>query len=300
MARLSNYARLNETPLTTRASFLEGGYSLYDIKDLQQVTDREEVEVRHYGMYLTPEAILYMLAKQHLVFGLSATVDIVRQVHNFDLDWLREKRILLEVDEEEKAIVHALNQEKAKIRANQVHLNVVQSLDLSDPYQAQLDQLLQAVSTDEDFAEVTASEPIKERVRLFFSALLTIQAQRKQQQQPTAPAHALLFFNTFRQMKFIFDRYPGPDHQLFTVKKRDDHRWFEVYDLEMQNEHSIIVFYNAELAKAVRHSEAAQSAFDRLFLGRAVSDSGHPVSLSRQWHQSAVPSHAREHGRGSA
>jgi len=59
MARLSHYVRIDKKPLTTRESLLEGGYSLYDIKDLQQITDREEVEVHHYGMSLTPEAILY-------------------------------------------------------------------------------------------------------------------------------------------------------------------------------------------------------------------------------------------------
>src|SRR5258708_23642296 len=151
MARLSHYTRIDATPLTTRESVLEGGYSLYDIKDLQQITDREEVEVHHYGMSLTPEAILYALAQHNLVFGLSATVDIPRQVHNFDLDWLRQKGILIVVDEEDRALVRQLNQEKAEARGNSVHLEVLQGLDLTDQHQQQLEQFVQAVSTEEDF-----------------------------------------------------------------------------------------------------------------------------------------------------
>jgi hypothetical protein len=60
---------------TDLGALLERGYSVYDIHDPQQVTDAEEVEVRHYGMHVTPEVILRSLARHNLVFGLSATAD---------------------------------------------------------------------------------------------------------------------------------------------------------------------------------------------------------------------------------
>jgi hypothetical protein len=263
MARLSHYARIDETPLTTRASLLEGGYSLYDIKDLQQITDREEVEVRHYGMSLTPEAILYTLAQHNLVFGLSATIDIPRQVHNFDLDWLEQKQVLIKTDDEDRAIVRQLNLAKADARKNHIHLDVLHGLDPADSYQQRLDQFLQSVSTEEDFGNETGGGHLKQRVRLFFSVLLWI--AKRIEEKPDGDYTSLLFFTSFKQIKFVFDRYPTPDDGLFAITKREETHWFEVYDIFMRERHFTVVFYNAQLSKAVRQSKEAQRAFDSLF-----------------------------------
>ncbi len=83
MALISQFSRSEHEQRTQLGALLDSGYSLYDIEDLQQRTDRAEVEVRHYGMYLTPEMILRALSEHNLVFGLSATADIARHVHNF-------------------------------------------------------------------------------------------------------------------------------------------------------------------------------------------------------------------------
>src|SRR3989440_12946660 len=47
-----------------RGSLLSGGYNLFDISDLQQRTDNEEVEVRFYQMLQTPENLLRALAQK--------------------------------------------------------------------------------------------------------------------------------------------------------------------------------------------------------------------------------------------
>jgi len=302
MARLSSYARIDDAAFTTRESLLEGGYSLYDIKDLQQITDREEVEVHHYGMSLTPEAVLYTLAQHNLVFGLSATADIPRQVHNFDLDWLRQKNILIEVDEEDKAIVQELNQRKAAIRKNSIHLDVLQGLDLTDSYQYQLDQFVQAVSTEEDFGDDNAGgEYLRQRVRLFFATLLWI--GRQIEEKPDDNYNSLLFFTTFKQIQFIFNQYSIPENDLFTINKREHEgtHWFQVYDIVIQQHCFTVVFYNAQLTQTVRHNPRAQRLFDSLFWGKQPTivvtqylSAGNGVNLQYLPHENSTDDDRRD------
>ena len=260
LARISQFAH---TPLQADSSeltaLLAQGYSVYDIYDLQQLTDDEEVEVRHFGIHITPENILCSLAMHNLVFALSATADIPRYVHHFHLDWLRQNISVFDPDEDDIQLIQELNRQKADIRKNKVTLSLLSRLQEDDPYQQQLLDFIGAASKDEDFGNDTHEGHLKQRVELFFASLLQIDYEEKEQN-----TH-LLFLNTFRQIQLIFDRYPRPDNGLFVVTKRENTTWFQVYDFTFQEKPFVIVFYNAKMGSIVRQNKSAQDLFDSLF-----------------------------------
>ncbi len=245
---------------TQLSALLETGYSLYDIHDLQQRTDQEEVQVRHYGIHLTPERILYSLAQHNLVFGLSATADIKRHVHHFNMGWLNQQVNSIPVDETDKEIIRNLNHKKAAQRANRIEIAPLDGLDSADDYQHRLDQFISAAAKDEDFGNETREGHLKRRIQLFFAALLWLCKHAS-----GGGSTSLLFLNTFKQVQLIFDRYGNPDGGLFEIKARTANDWFEVYDLSLQERHFVVVFYNAQKGNAIRQNQQAQDTFDELF-----------------------------------
>src|SRR5262249_50317272 len=57
-------------PQETRfGNLLENGFGLYEIDDLQQVSDREQVKFRHYAIHSTPEKVLLSMSLKNVVFG---------------------------------------------------------------------------------------------------------------------------------------------------------------------------------------------------------------------------------------
>jgi hypothetical protein len=263
MASITHFSRSDNVQRTQMGTLLEAGYSLYDIKDLQQQTDRDEVEVRHYSMHPTPEMVLYSLIRDNLVFGLSATADISRLVHHFNLDWLAQQRVnVIPVDEEDVNIIRGLNQQKATERGNRMNTVVLDDLDQSDPYQHDLDQFLSAAAKHEDFGEDTPSGHLKRRVQLFFAALLWM---CKHPSTSEADDTYLLFLNTFRQIRFVFDHHPAPEEDFYTITKRAANRWFEVYEVAIQRRRFTVVFYDAQVGSRVHQSQKVQDLFDALF-----------------------------------
>jgi hypothetical protein len=261
LTHISQFSRSRRQEHPTQLSaLLEIGYSLYDIHDLHQRTDQEEVEVRHYGMHLTPERILSSLAQHNLVFGLSATADISRHVHHFNLDWLHQQTNSIPLDEADRALIRTLNRDKAAKRANRVEIALLEGLDASDDYQRKLDQFLSAVATDEDFGDDTREGHLKRRVQLFFAALFWLCSH-----SPGASSTSLLFLNTFKQVKLIFDRYGSSSEGLFEIIRHQGNAWFEVYEIVMQGRQFIVVFYNAQLGNTILQSQRAQQDFDELF-----------------------------------
>lgn len=260
MAQISQHPRPGHTQKTQLGSLLESGYSFYDIEELQQRTDRDEVGVRHYSMYLTPELILATLARHNLVFGLSATADIERCVHHFSLDWLKQQEInVIPLEDVDRQIIQSLNAAKAAARGNQIQVVPLTDLDVSDPAQRSLDRFLSGVATDEDFGQETRSGHLKRRVQQFFATMLWMAEHAEDRDT------LLLFLTTFRQIKLVFDRYGTPDEQQFLITKRTSNRWFDVYTLALQGRKFTVVFYNAQMGNTVRQSQHAQEIFDALF-----------------------------------
>jgi hypothetical protein len=261
---IAQFPRRPEPQLAPRGGLLDGGYNLFDIDDLQQHTDNEEVEVLFYQMLQTPENLLRALAKRFLVFGLSATADLPRCVHHFDLDWLGDQELLLPTTDLDRADIEAMSREKAERRHSQMTIAEVDQLDVTDPFQAKLQQFLEAVAHNDEFDEDTAGGHRSQRMHRFFAALLWLFAHGGDQ------ARQLLFLNTFRQVRLLFTKFAthAADAGVFTVERLPGNQWFDAFRLTISTDpirQATIVFFNAALAAEVRQSQEAERTFAELF-----------------------------------
>lgn len=246
-----------------RGELLDSGYSLFDIDELQQLTDSEEVAVTYYQMLQTPENLLRALARKHLVFGLSATADLRRCVHHFDLDWLEDQGLLLPPTVEDESDIAAMTAAKATLRGGHMVLaeREVDGLDAADPDQAAVQRFLDAVARDDEFGPDTAGAHRSRRMHLFFGALhevLTAGGDRPR---------LLLFLNTFRQVQLLFTQYAtyGAEAQVYRVEPLAEKRWFDAFRLTVWGLRATVVFFNAALATEVRQNTAADAEFRSLF-----------------------------------
>lgn len=264
LPQISQFPRRRSPQLTRLGSLLESGYSLYDIHHLEKQTDPEEVELRHYAIYTTPEKIIATLAMSNLVFGLSATADIPRCLNHFDLAWLgdRDQVSVIPVDDTDQQIVQRLNAEKASARGNRVSVIRLPELNEKDTLQKALRHYIDFIASDERFGEDTSGGHLKRRVERFFASILWA-SQRPDEVRPT-DTH-LVFLNTFRQIRFIFEEAVKPSDSLFAVEKREEARPFFAYDLHLGDQDFIVVFYDAEQARRLRKSKDLEAQFNALF-----------------------------------
>ncbi|MBE7512428.1 MAG: hypothetical protein HS103_06395 [Anaerolineales bacterium] len=264
LPQISQFPRRRFQQLTRLGSLLESGYSLYDIKHLEKQTDPEEVELRHYAIYVTPEKLVATLAMSNLVFGLSATADIPRCLNHFDLSWLgdREQVNLIPIDDYDQQIVETLNAQKAQARGNQIVVARLPELDDKTTLKKALRHYINFIASDERFGEDTGGGHLKRRIERFFSSVLW--ACNRPAEVRSADSH-LMFLNTFHQIKFMFEQAPKPQDNIFLVQKRDETRPFTAYDFRINDQDFIIVFYDAEQAKRLRKSRELEDLFNALF-----------------------------------
>jgi len=246
---------------------LDSGYGLYEIQDLQQESDRDEVKLRHYSIHTTPERILRSLATHNLVFGLSATADLPRCVRNFSADWLHSQPLTLAYHETTLAdvqIIQSLNDEKQRQRGNQVTLLRAEPLQ----HQPLLD-FIEAVARDEAFGNDDTTRKYRaQRVKHFFATLLWIQQTR----DPAALATDthVLFFSSFKQIEYVLQTHPISEDGLFTVQAMSVPRatarsGFTYYELTLGQTSFIIILYDANQAQEIEREEDIKEAFYKLF-----------------------------------
>src|SRR5690606_29594811 len=117
---VSQFPQTYKTQYTRFGNLLSVGFGLYEIQDLQQVTDQDEVKFRHYAIHTSPERVVLSMSQHNLVFGLSATADLSRLVKHFNLPWLKKQLNVesnaryFEVSESDEAIIEELNTQKLK------------------------------------------------------------------------------------------------------------------------------------------------------------------------------------------
>lgn len=112
---------------TDDSKLYHNGFGLFEIRDLQYQSDREEVELRYFSIFTTPEKILLQLCQKNLVFGLSATANFTRYLKNFDITWLHIelKNKYFNINKFDEKIIRNLNEKKRKKRDNQLSLHRV-------------------------------------------------------------------------------------------------------------------------------------------------------------------------------
>jgi hypothetical protein len=270
---------------TDLGALLERGYSLYDMHDPQQISDEEEIEVYHYGMYVTPEVLLRSLTTDNLVFGLSATADIPRFVHHFHLDWVHHHMEVHQATPKDISLLQVLNQKKAQSRNNQISLSVLTPLNAADTNQHAIAQYIRQIAKDEDFG-IDPTGHLKKRVELFFAVLLHLccssSSQEQNKQNAETPETTLLFFNTFRQIHLLFERYPQSESGIFAITRHSQHKDLNAFAIEFQGKSFLVAFYNARQGNKMRQRVEIQQQFDALFW------EGKPVVVVTQYKSAGI------------
>jgi hypothetical protein len=260
VATVAQLPRQQQPQKTPQGNLLSSGYNLFDIDDLEQRTDNEEVEVRFYQMVQTPENLLCLLAQHSLVFGLSATAELRRCVHHFDLDWINDEKLLLLTLDEDRADIQQMNADKAARRGSQMSVTQIDGLDMADPFQERLYYFLEAVARNDEFNDDSGGHR-SQRLHRFFAALFWLLAHSGNR------SRQLLFFNSFRHIKLLFTTFAdhAKEADLFSVEPHPSTRWFDTFNIAIKDQKATVVFFNAELATQVRLNKEAEQAFIELF-----------------------------------
>lgn len=263
-------------------NLLESGFGLYEIEDLQQVTDKEEVKFRHYAIYTTPEKVLLALAQKNLVFGLSATADLPRFIKHFNEHWLRkqlnrtEGAHYFDVDDADERIIEELNNRKLAARNND--LEVVVAPDLAtypngNKYETYIKDVAQHFA--DGFGADDPNGYRRQRVGRFFAALFHI-LQHRDTEQLAVDTH-LFFYTTFAQIRYIFDTPATHRQDLFQVDSISDDNQFPAYRLHFFEQAFNVIFYDAAQASHIHRDEKIKQKYHQLFW------EGFPVLLLTQY-----------------
>ncbi|MEP6986330.1 MAG: hypothetical protein ABI970_12075, partial [Chloroflexota bacterium] len=264
IAQVSQFPRRRPAQSTRLGALLDSGYNMYDIHYMANPTDPEEVELRNYAIYTTPEKFMATLAEKNLVFGLSATADIPRCVNHFNLAWLGAKDgiTVLPPDDIDQQIVTELNAQKAAIRNNEVHVVKLPELDNKKTFEKDLRRFIATSANMDGFGEDTKEGHLKRRVERFFASLLW--ASEQPVLEGEIQSH-LMFLNTYKQIEFFFSTEGLRQSSLYHIAARPSQALFNVYEVDFNNQRFLIVFYNAEQAKRVRKNVQAEAEFNALF-----------------------------------
>jgi hypothetical protein len=263
-------------------NLLESGFGLYEIEDLQQMTDKDEVKFRHYAIHTTPEKVLFALAQKNLVFGLSATADVPRFIKHFNEHWLRKQLMLTEaahyfdVDDTDERIIQELNARKLAARQNELEVVLAPDLDTypdGKEYEAYIKQVAQHFG--DGFGADDPNGYRRQRVERFFAALFDI-VKRRSPEHLAADTH-LFFYTTFAQIRYIFQTPAIHRSDLFKVELMFDDDQFPAYRLYFAGNTFIVVFYDAAQASYIHSDEEIKRQYHQLFW------EGIPVLLLTQY-----------------
>jgi len=249
--QVSQFPQRRSTQYTRLGTLLDAGFNVYDIHDVDKATDPEEVQLRHYAIYTTPEKFMATLAQNNLVFGLSATADIERCVNNFDFEWLGSsdggRVAVIAPDDIDKAIIQSRITEKAQKRDNQLYVSKLAEL--------QDDALIDFIERHfKNIRNNNNDEYPKNRVKRFFTTLQWIV------QQPPLDGEAqshLVFMNTFREVEYFFKEDAIQSNKFYSVETMDiGVHEVSVYLVTMTNIQIQVLFYNASKARQIQKDDA--------------------------------------------
>jgi len=195
--RIRQYPHQRRKTNTIYDKMQYNGFGLYEIQDFSETNDPEEVSLKYYMLFTTPEKILLHLTKHNLVFGLSATSNIHRLVKNFDTNWLASQigKGYYELTPDDIQLIKKANSDKQTKRNNKVLFHKAELLGKSDYEKKISKHITEIARMDKDIFGKDPKYRIQ-RVNYFFSALLWITKKRtsKQLEEDT---HLLQQFSKF-------------------------------------------------------------------------------------------------------
>lgn len=182
------------------------GYSFVRLVRGAYFTTPDEIRLEQKKLTVTPEYLLWRLSNTNLVFALSATGDIKRYVQSFDMNWLERYGRYLPIDDQDKAIVSELKQQKEAKRNYAVKLSLANELSKSSVLSYALDQLAQEQFFSREGEETSGETALTYRqqaLSLFLETVRWITHESNNQ------AH-LVFLNSFTFIEKLF----RPDNRL--------------------------------------------------------------------------------------
>jgi hypothetical protein len=280
--RIAQLPGIYRDHVTRFDNLLDSGFGLYEIEDLQQVTDKDEVKFRHYAIHTTPEKLLLTLSQKNLVFGLSATADLPRFIKHFNEHWLRKQLNLSEhahyfdITDDDEAIIRELNARKLASRQNELEVVLTEELDTypkGKDYVAYIKQVAEHFS--DGFGADDPNGYRRQRVERFFATLFDI-GQRFTAEQLKVDSH-LLFYTTFAQIRYIFETPATHRTDLFEVSLIFADPQFPAYRLHFAGQSVTIIFYDAAQASYIHSDDEIKEKYHQLFW------QGIPVILITQY-----------------
>ncbi len=260
---------------TNKDKLIYNGFGLYEIQDLQDEFDPEEINLKYYSIFTTPEKIIWHLSEHNLVFGLSATAEIPRLIKNFDINWFEKelKTKYHKISKEDIIDIKKANEKKQSIRNNSIRVQKSLGLHIRENYEnlpetekkleEKIDEFINTASRNNE--KIFSKNQFKiNRVKNFFSSLFLILKNSKEEVKKSTN---ILFFSSLTQIKFILENYTsGGEDQLFSVSKiNSDDTIFEYFEINLDKQDFIIIFYNAEKAKEIQNVEKKLQKYYHLF-----------------------------------
>jgi len=239
------------------------GFGLYEIHDFKFPTDIDEVELKYYSIFSTPEIILLNLTKNNLVFGLSATAEIDRFVKSFDLGWLKGElgdALYHDITEDDTKVIEEANNtkfagsEKNEGRNNEVSVEIA-NLGISPKLYKVVDN--EANSNEEVFGEGSQKDFRVKRVHLFFSTLNWITNENRKSSN-------LLFYTSYSSILHFFQKVPEPENGAYTIRKMDN-KLKNCYTINFEQNEFIVLFLNAAQGKEITRFEQDKADYYALF-----------------------------------
>ncbi len=256
--------------VTTNYEYLHyNGFSLYEIKEFTNAqADTEEVKFKYYSIHETPEKIILNLAKNNLVFGLSATGEIPRLVKNFDINWFAKQlgNNFHETSSEDINDINKANKAKIETRKNSVKFELA-NYNSSGEHNDFVEIVASLGLYNEDGEDVFKSNNkyCKDRLKHFLSTLVWID-QSKTTIEKKSDTH-LIFVSSFKQILAFFNNCDSQhEDNLYSFETIiDNTTQFKYYEITVKKTTSIVVFFDAQQAKLIQNNKNTEDFYNSLF-----------------------------------
>lgn len=242
---------------TNESKMYYNGFGLYEVCDLGYATDSEEVELKYYSLFTTPESILLNLIRNNLVFGLSATTEINRYVKNFDLYWLQNElgELYYGISEDDTSLIQKANESKFEKRENKVQVQIAET-SILEKITKLIDSFVH--THQQEFGEGKKQEFRKKRLLHFFATLQWV-AQNQEKNNTN-----LLFFSSYKHIQKLFEDWEEPENKAYKIQEVNNFLK-NCFQIHFEGKDFIMLFFDASQGKEIAQNEKEQNAYYELF-----------------------------------
>lgn len=245
---------------TNESKMYYNGFGLYEICDLGYSTDSEEVELKYYSLFSTPESILLYLTQNNLVFGLSATAEINRYVKNFDLDWLQNElgELYYEISQDDTLLIQKANESKFEKRNNQTQIQIAET-NISEKITKLIDSFVHTNQDEEKGFGIGKKQEFRKKRLIHFFATLQWVAENQGQNNSN-----LLFFSSYKHILKLFEDWKEPENKAYKIQELNN-SLKNCFQIHFEGKDFIVLFFDASQGKEIAQNEKEHNAYYELF-----------------------------------